>query len=692
VKNLLAYAYLMMNFDAGAHSPLQVLERVVIRSLINAPERQSLSQIRSTIEADWGFTVPLKVVRYTMGKLAAQERVRWEYDESSLQDTYTVRMSDAERTRVKKDEQAAREKYERFRKKVAATIFREGFQDKFNSEEVIEAWLDKSALSFLGGGETGHAPVADDFTYNRIIAKTLGVSGAEDEEAISDLTDLALGDALYRSVKEITEYELDDADDKTLPAYTAWSVQVFIDVGIVARALGYHGEDQRTAADEMFKMARDVGYIICIFDHTLDEFGEIIASAAARLHSPSTMAQKVLSKHAVKMGISASEMLSRSKAVEQECSRAGIKLIPAPPHDVPLTLDESELEHRIRIGVQQENPRARQRDIDSLTSIFRLRDGEPRTTLDSCTAIFITHNRTLQDVAHKFFRDHFDQERQKNIVQLCMTDNVFSSRLWTKLPTKMNLRPRNQVIAFALTNLAPAKGVRESFLQKLHELVSRERINPETAAFVELSDFTNDLLALEYRFGDSFDQSEAELVVQRVIAKARADLRTAQSVGFDEGLRRSEEKYKTILDEKKKSEEQFNEATELEIAALRDEISTKKAELEASRGLATLLARWIVISLLFLVFVGAVLGGLVAAGLIAGSLLPVSISTLAGAFLTWLTWGGLSGIALFATLQNAIEAKLMQWAEKSRGDSSAKDPHRLQTNEQDQDAEASQEA
>lgn len=669
MKNLLAYAYLMMNFDAGACSPLQVLERVVVRSLRNTAGEQTLGQLRHAVEKDWGFTIPIKVIRYTLGRLSAQQRVHWEYDEGRLEDTYVLRMSEAEKINVKKQEQLARDKYERFRKKVTAVLFRENLGTKYTAGEVIEAWLDKSALSFLGGGlAAARPPSAEDFTFNRIIAKTLGVSGQVDEEAISDLTDLALGDALYRSLKEITELDVDDQTGSRQAILTSKSVQVFNDVGIVTRALGYLGEEQRIAAEEVFKMAREVGYLVCMFEHTLDELREIVSGAAYHLQSGSSVPHRSMVKYALRMGVSATDMLAKSNRLREACQEIGILIIPAPEHEVPLTLDETDLEHRIHVGVKQENPRARQRDIDSLTSIFRLRDGKAKVTLDSCVAIFITHNRTLQDVAHKFFRDHFDSEKQHNVVQLCMTDNVFSSRLWTKLPTNVKYRPKSQIIAFALSNLAPAQGVREAFLARLKELVTKDRINPETAAFVELHDFTNELLALDYRYGDSFDQSEVETVVRRVIDKAKADLKAARETGFEEGIAKSEAYYESVMQERAALAVRFSESTEADLENLRADISQSRSELAMFRGLSENVARVIVVAVLFLICVGTILTALIAAGIIPPGAVAVVISTVASAILTWLTWKGFSGVSLLVQCQTQVQRLLLRWSYRQRKD------------------------
>ena len=665
MKNLLAYAYLMTNFDNGARSPLQVLERVVIRSLMNLSEQQTALQVRGAVEKDWGITVPIKVIRYTLGRLSGRQLVERRSGGTSTDDTFTPRIPSEEKSIVKEHERAARQKYERFRKKVTATLFRDGMSERMTADEVIEDWLDKSSLSFLGSGGASRYNEGEALTVNRIIAKTLGVAGLEDEEAVSDLADLALGDALYRSLREITEFEL-DPDETSSSVSTAAArerdIQIYLDIGVVSRALGYYGDEQKVAVDEMFKMARESGYSLYMFEHTLDELQHAISAAASHLHMTGAVFHGPMIKYALKMGMTPADLLLQSKTLPNRVRGLNIEVVPTPPHDIPLTLDERELDHRIEIGVQQENPRARERDIDSLTSVFRLRGGEPKETLDSCVAIFVTHNKSLQDVAHRFFKDHFKKESSKNVVQLCMTDAVFSSRLWTKLPTTVDWRPRNQVIAFALSNLAPAKGVRDSFLSRLRDLVDKERLNPETALYVEFSAFTNELLALEYRLGDVIDEAEAEVVVRRVIEKAKDDLRTAHATGLEAGIARTEAHYEKIVGELKHGGNVFTQDTLQQIDSLRSDIASGKAELLAMRKVSAKVAKAVMNLVLYFVCFGATAGIISSTGLIKGTLALSAISGLSALVLLWMTWLGLSHTSLSGSVEAWIERKLIRWA------------------------------
>lgn len=66
-----------------------------------------------------------------------------------------------------------------------------------------------------------------------------------------------------------------------------------------------------------------------------------------------------------------------------------------PAHQMSLGLNEEKLERILQDEVGYRNRKALLRDIDSLTAIYRLREGRTTLPFERCRAIFVTTNTAL---------------------------------------------------------------------------------------------------------------------------------------------------------------------------------------------------------------------------------------------------------------------------------------------------------
>lgn len=194
----------------------------------------------------------------------------------------------------------------------------------------------------------------------------------------------------------------------------------------------------------------------------------------------------------------------------------------APPITEDLSVDEKALDERLRRDLRQEYELARITDIRSLTGIYRIRNGKPKQFLEDCDAIFVTTNKGLADSSVHFYRQEFEGVHPRNRVQICMTDIVFSTRLWAKLPTSFDKLPKQQIVSHVLGNLRPSRKLRDSFSKQLRELVNDGKLSEEGAARLRLSRFADEILAIEFESGrNELLTAEAISVANKVIVKQK---------------------------------------------------------------------------------------------------------------------------------------------------------------------------
>lgn len=582
-STVLAYAFLRATHSHGVKNPIDSLEPLVKRALMGIKKKdidQNLVQQR--ILNTFGIEIPLNVIRYTFPRLADKNILQ-------LSTKYRYQLVDINYTdeEVLKIESECREQYRRLTSTVRKTINKQKKRN-LSADDIIEEWLDTSSISFLGGSNPAYGANNTDREINRIIALTIK-DPKYGPDFIEDLIEVALGDALYRAIKAITEHDSKNksgelVSNETLKAFNSKmeSVSVFFDTRIVLRALGFVNDELQKGADELLNLCKALNAKICVFDHTVEEIRGIITTVAQRMQSSTNITGNIAS-YAYDNGLSSGDLIALSLELDSMIEDKSFSIIAPPPLIEELSVEEKELDEKIRVELRQESELARIADIKSLTAVYRLRKGNPNQYLEKSDAIFITSNKGLADLSVKFFRNHFNSLNLKNRVQHCMTDVVFSTRLWTKLPTSFNELPRNQIISHALGNLSPDMRLKEDFKKQLKKLVSDGKLSDESAMGIELSRFTDQLLALEYEAGTiKVPTGEAITIVNQVLSKQRQL--------WDQIKNQQIEDQELTEAELRKLEEKLNEVSlgasekQAEVISAMDEINRKNIDIEAFRN------------------------------------------------------------------------------------------------------------
>ena len=480
-----AYALLKAAFELNVRNAVELTLPLARRALINWKSSHiELQELQQRVEEIWGLQIPQTVLRYLLPKLARQNLV--EYDANKK--LYMPRSGAKFDPDLKAREEAARQLYRDVTQRISAALQRESDLN-MTAGELLETWLDTSAIAFLGGTNSAIFVSKQEREINRIIALSLELDAMDgpNQEFAEGLTKIALGDALYRAIKEISEFDhispnsAEDGSEELDIGRPMDSVSVYLDTGILFRALGHFGPLFEDSAREFLGLCKGAGCRLMAFRHNVEEVQEGLQAIAGRLYAGSGAFGPVV-RNSSEMGYSAGDLLEAAANVEEQLDDLDIEVGETPEHEIELTIDELALEYRIETDVKQDNPIARRRDVNSLTSIFRLRDGKSSSFLEKSEAILVTHNKSLADAATKYFNKYFNEQGKKNIVQICMTDVVFATRMWAKLPTVTKVLPKQQIIAHAISNLYASPELEQSCRGHLENLVEKGRLSNEVSA------------------------------------------------------------------------------------------------------------------------------------------------------------------------------------------------------------------
>lgn len=513
---ILGYAFLKAAYGLGLQDPIDAVQPLVERALYDQRKGNiDISKLQRGIKKYFGVEIPINVIRYTFTRIAKitdliqLNKVTYLYErtESSKGSSDILRI-----------EKESREQISRIKANINDIV--SSFSElQIGSEEILEEWLDNSSISFLGGRVSATNISNRDSEINRIIA--LAVSDeAYGKSFLSDLTDVALGDALLRAIKTITEYDSEAIDSaKRIYSSKMKDVDVYFDTKLVLRALGLVNDDMQKATQELIKLCTALDAKICIFTHTVSEIKKIIK----RVSSGISLGQEVIgdvANYAVQRGVSPGELLEFALQLDEKLTDLGFRITDSPEVDDSISIDEKHLDFKVATSLKQEYDEARAHDVNSLRSIYQLRGGKAKRYLESCEAIFITPNKALADTSTLFFNSHFKSEEEHNRVQHCMTDIVFATRLWTKLPTSLEKLPRNQILAHAMGNLSIKKEVKTQFHKHIEELLEEGKFTEEEVASITLSNYSDEIISLSH-YPLTQTKENAESIALKLIEKQK---------------------------------------------------------------------------------------------------------------------------------------------------------------------------
>ena len=302
-------------------------------------------------------------------------------------------------------------------------------------------------------------------------------------------------------------------------------VEVYLDGPVILFVLGHAGPEIRGHYAEMLEMLEKQAAVVRCFDHSVTEGREILDAAAHRSRTGKTSESfhgDVVS-FLVRSGKDPVEIELMSERLPNDLLKLGINPVETPARKEHLQSDEDTLDKRLERALKYSHKHARDRDIDSLTAIYRLRDGKSTRDLADCRALFVTHNFTLFRVATSFFRG-----KDRRAVSLCAHDAALTTMLWLREPHAMPDLPKDRLIADAYAALNPKPELWKKYNEEIDRLRSSGGLEEEDAVFLRYGREAQEALMDETR-GDpeAFATGTVSEVLQRAqeVTKARADKR-----------------------------------------------------------------------------------------------------------------------------------------------------------------------
>jgi hypothetical protein len=553
------------------------------------PDAVSVGELQDQLKTEFDMEIPQGVLDRLLQRAAEKNKLRladgvYEVDYSELNDCSLS------------EEEARIERGHRQLTDALRQFAREEFQLEWaeaRANEMLMAYVDgfsSRVLSAAVAGATLPSPdelSPDDFIVHRFASHINDRNADLFDQLVTAVKGRMLADALYY---------LPDSNN-LMPSLK--EVQIYFDGPLLLYLMGYAGPDFQAPYLELIEMLDRQDALLRCFEHSVNEAQEILDAAARKARTGATQSHfhGDVVGHLLQTGKSRAEIELLAEKLPRDLLRMKIQPTEAPAHEARYQPDEERLAEILQDRINYGNSVARDRDLDSLTAIYRIRRGRRYRNLADAKAVFIAHNHGLFSTSARFFNTH------GRMIPLCIYDSAFTTLVWLQEPQQAPQLPRERVLASAYAALNPSDNLWERFNAAIEQLRAEGEIDDDDAHFLRFADESREAL-MDYTRGqpDALTHGSAKEILERSRESARAEM-------------------KAELD----AERQAHSQTQSRVAS-----SRKRAE-AVSRGLGASLANFAFLAIGLLLCIGTIFGPVgplprVVPGIVQGVCVAIAIS------------------------------------------------------------------
>lgn len=344
------------------------------------------------------------------------------------------------------------------------------------------------------------------------------------------------------------------------------NTKIFFDTSFLIFALGYAGEARAAPCTELLQLLYETGAELCCFPHTVVEIRVVLESCSQRIqHGEQTDIFGTI-EYFIENNYSDSDIQILVNKLKTSLASLRVSIHAKPPYEPKYVIDEDALGKALAEEINYWNPRARDRDVDSISAIMRLRHISDYNFIEDCRALFITTNKALARVSRTFFHSH----TQDAFISPCITDYSLTNLLWLKNPLKMPDLPMKRIIADCYAALQPDAKLIRAYLSKIEKLEQKREVTEEEVFMLRYSLEAKQAL-MELTSGDEevltnvTIQELLQITKEKMLAKQRAEIET-QAQQKVKGIVHERDKYRWLAtDQSKKLKKATGKIQELTV-------------------------------------------------------------------------------------------------------------------------------
>lgn len=366
------------------------------------------------------------------------------------------------------------------------------------TEEALINFFKENDLDLLfanNNGQTVLPKVKESKKAKYIIAKYITDLQSKDTNKFSLVLKLAKGYA----IASLITY-----DDIQHYSGTLSEVEIYFDAPIIFNLLGLNGDSNLRLSQELVVSLKTNGAKLNIFDVNYGEVINTIQDAVKRLNSKDfdiTKSSRVL-KTAIRENISSQQLQIKLNQLDNLLSNDKIIKKPSPSlleTEYKFQINEETLTELIK-ELYKKNPtqiipwhkvNQIERDVESVSNIFKIRKRNLATSLKNSRAILLTSNEQIAYASKIYEKNNWEF---KSTIPVCVTDIFLSTILWANYPTKNENLNIKQLISECYNIIELDNRLLNRFYEDITRMHKENSISDEQFYLLNASNLTYSLL------------------------------------------------------------------------------------------------------------------------------------------------------------------------------------------------------
>jgi hypothetical protein len=440
-------------------------------------------ELRQDLLQTYGIRIPLGAVESILKRMAKEEFLRRDAGEYYVLD---AKVHSTAKTSSKIELTLG---FETLVSEIIA-FSADNFDTSFNKNEIEDGLINffkDNDLDILfannepNGTSRGVLPdVKESKKAKYIIAKYITQLQADNPERFNLVVKLAMG---YFIASLITYKDLQNFSGNLK------GVEIFLDAPIIFSLIGLNGTSNLNLTKELVDSLLSNGAKLKIFRVNYSEVINSIQDAISRLTTKKydlSKSSRVL-RTALREGLTSQSLQLRLNQLDGMLNNNSVVLVDSPTlssNEKIYQIDESKLGALITdlytvngdSTVPYYKANTIERDVESISNIFKIRKHLFATSLRSCKAIFLTNNERIAYAAKRFEKDEW---KYQSLIPVCVTDIFLSTILWANYPTKNNDLKVKQLMSECYNITELDNRILVKFYGDVKKMHSENKINDE---------------------------------------------------------------------------------------------------------------------------------------------------------------------------------------------------------------------
>ena len=359
---------------------------------------------------------------------------------------------------------------------------------------------------------------------------------------------------------------------------------VFVDTGVLLRALGYAGPTEAQAATEALNLIHAAGARLKAFDRTVNEVEGILRVYERKLGSSASsksLHSTPLTHHFLGIRATPSDIRQAILLLKTNLEKLGIYTQDFPTHIQQFTEDERALANTLRDPASKEDDYDERvwHDVQAIAAVLTLRKGARARRMANAKYVFASNSTSTIVSATRWYR-----EVRSHSFEPMVHFRSVTNAAWFLRPANASNVPMHELVAVCAAVLQPSPKVWSRFVGHLDDLVQSGELSDDESIAVLANGFTH-IEPGQLESEADMEATTVREIVERVRAEMGAELRS-----------QLDDKQKQIEDRERK------------VSVAQDEADSIRATVQArTKRLATLAAKVIYAVLCIILLAGAVL-------------------------------------------------------------------------------------